>query len=96
MQAALPEESRAVAVNFLCGDATVLDWADADVIFANSTCFDEFLMKRVADAADKMKVGSFAITFTKKLPSTKWRVLESCLEIMTWGGATVFIQTKAV
>lgn len=41
-------------IEFVHGDATdqlVKDWGDADVVFVNSTSFDQALMKQIADAA---------------------------------------------
>lgn len=32
------------------------DWRDADVVFMNSTCFDEALMSKVAHLASKQHV----------------------------------------
>jgi len=90
----LPAEARDVDIRFECGDATVADWSDGDVVFANSTCFDEWLMAKLATTADRMAVGSFFVTFTKRLPSAKWEVLEAVMEQMSWGGATVFIHKK--
>lgn len=46
--------------------------------------------------ADKQAVGTFAITFTKRLPSEKWEVLEHEVYTMSWGNATVYIQKKTV
>ena len=42
----------------------------ADLVLANSTCFDMNLMNKVAEKAQLMKVGSFMITLTKKLPTS--------------------------
>jgi len=41
-----------------------------------------------------MKLGSFFVTLTKRLPSPHFKVLESEMYTMSWGGATVFIQQK--
>lgn len=46
----------------------VCDWSDGDVVFANSTCFDDSLMRRMASAATALKKGTFFITLTKRLP----------------------------
>ena len=45
-------------------------------------------------ATDKCAVGTFGITFTKRLPSKKYEVLESEVHQMSWGSATVFIHKK--
>lgn len=82
---------------FACGDGcdfSVYDWRNADVCFANSTCFNDALMAKVAEAAESLKKGAFFITLTKKLPSTSFTVLYQKVFKMSWGGATVFIQQK--
>ena len=72
----------------------MLDWSDATCVFANSTCFDDNLMKRLAEKADACPIGTFFITFTRKLPSDNWEVLEHESHPMSWGHATVFIHKK--
>ena len=52
------------------------------------------MMAKLATIADKMKVGTFCVTFTKRLPSAKWQVLEHQVYTMSWGNATVYIQKK--
>ena len=84
------------AFDFVLGDARKIDWSGADCLFMNSTCFDEPLMLELAAVGDNMRVGSFAITFTKRLPSAKWEVCESEVHVMSWGTATVFIHKKVV
>lgn len=90
----LPPRKQKTVVQFLNEDATKRDWSDADMWFANSTCFDEALMAKLATIADKMKIGTFCVTFTKRLPSAKWQVLEHQVYTMSWGNATVYIQKK--
>jgi len=75
-------------------DFSLKDWSDGDVVFANSTCFDDRLMAKVADKAAALKKGAFFITLTKRLPSSHFEVLENELYQMSWGGATVYIQQK--
>lgn len=69
-------------------------WEDADVVFMNSTCFDDTLMQHIATQAAGLKKGAFVISFTKRLPSHHFTVLEDEVYEMSWGGATVFIQQK--
>eukprot|EP00954_Amorphochlora_amoebiformis_P008442 655626-Amorphochlora_amoeboformis.AAC.1 len=90
----LPKPKRDMDVKFFHSDATTHDWSDADLCFANSTCFDSKLMQQLAQAAHSMKKGTFFITFTKELPSAAWKVLESERHNMSWGQATVYIQQK--
>jgi len=70
------------------------DWRDGDVVFANSTCYDDELMTKIAALAVGMKKGAFFVTFTKRLPSNDFAVLEHVMERMSWGEATVYIHQK--
>lgn len=83
------------------------DWRDGDLVFVNSTCFDESLMNKIANIAGLgysiyllnyvivgMKKGSFIVTLTKRLNSSDFQVLEYELHEMSWGGATVYIHQK--
>mmetsp|Transcript_26597 Transcript_26597/g.36644 ORF Transcript_26597/g.36644 Transcript_26597/m.36644 type:complete len:267 (+) Transcript_26597:38-838(+) len=70
------------------------DWRDADIVFANSTCYDEVLMSSMAKIAGGMRKGSFFITLTKRLPSSDFAVLEYEMYKMSWGEATVFVMQK--
>ena len=92
----LPPESLDVHIEFIRGDCTELDWSDGDVVFINCVVFDEPLMLKLAAIADDMKLGSFVLTCTHRLPSYKWLLLESVVEDMSWGQATVYIQKKVV
>ena len=91
----LSDKKAQTKIKFTRGDATLMDWSDATCVFANSTCFDDALMKGLAKKADECKVGTFCITFTRKLPSEKWEVLEHESHPMSWGHATVFIHRKS-
>lgn len=75
-------------------DTNVKDWRDADVVFINSTCFDEPLMDKLARASFRLKKGAFVVSISRRLPTTELTVLEHELCPMSWGEATVFIQQK--
>lgn len=84
-------------IEYVRGDAfdlKLFDWSQADVVFANSTCFDDNLMKRMAASCASLKKGAFIITFTKKLNGPEFDVVDQDLHVMSWGGATVYIQRK--
>lgn len=70
------------------------DWRDADVVFANSTCYDDELLEKISNIALGLKKGAFVITFTKRLPAADFDVLEYELHQQSWGAATVYIQQK--
>ena len=70
------------------------DWTDGDVIFANSTCFDDNLMMSMSKMAEGCKPGAIFVTFTKGLNSKAFELLERKRYKMSWGPATVFIHRK--
>jgi len=58
-------------------DFTKVDWSDGDVVFANSSSFDDILFKTMVAMAEKLKVGAYVITTTFALNSTKFALLTS-------------------
>ncbi|CAN0305891.1 unnamed protein product, partial [Phaeothamnion confervicola] len=92
-------QDRRTDIRFVHGDATdpaAADWSDGDVVFANSTCFDDALMNRIAERAAMLRRGAFVITLSRRLPGDGFAVLESRALTMSWGAATVFIHQKLV
>ena len=65
-----------------------------DIVFANSTCFDEQLMQAMARVAERMKPGSRFITLTKQLPSPEFILLDRRQYVMSWGEATSFLHIR--
>jgi SAM-dependent methyltransferase len=70
------------------------DWSDGELVFANSTCFDDQLMQALSDMAGRLKPGAIVVTFTKGMSSDKFEVLERKRYRMSWGPATVFIHRR--
>lgn len=70
------------------------DWSDGDVVFANSTCYDDDLMLSMARQAASLKPGAIFVSFTKGLESPYFEVLERKRYKMSWGPATVFIHRR--
>jgi len=70
------------------------DWSDGDVVFANSTCFDDSLMEAIGKKASSLKPGSFLVTFTKGIKSEHFEQIEKKRYKMSWGPATVFIHRR--
>eukprot|EP01029_Cantina_marsupialis_P031383 TRINITY_DN9022_c0_g1_i1.p1 TRINITY_DN9022_c0_g1~~TRINITY_DN9022_c0_g1_i1.p1 ORF type:complete len:404 (+),score=149.41 TRINITY_DN9022_c0_g1_i1:109-1320(+) len=81
-------------IDFINGSFIDYDWSDSDVVFANSTCFDDELMKQISSQAELLKAGSYLITFTKPLPSKKFERVFCERFNMSWGPATVYIHQK--
>jgi hypothetical protein len=78
------------------GDFLEHSWSEASFIFANSTCFSNELMNKLAKKSSEVKKGAFFITFTKRLPGLgeAWEVKEGFKRIMSWGIATVYVHRK--
>ena len=71
------------------------DWTDGDVVFANSTCFDDDLMAQLSKMAEGLQPGAVLVTFTKGLTyMQQFELLEKKREKMSWGPATVFIHRR--
>jgi len=84
----------AVEVTLSHSDFRLKDFSDADLIFANSTCFDEQLMNDLARCCENLRAGAVVITLTKGLNSQHFQVLESKQYPMSWGMATAITQKK--
>lgn len=84
------------SISFVHGD--VLDpahsWADGDVVFANSTCFDAGLMDGIAARAEQLRPGAVLITFSMAIRSLWFKVVYKKRYTMSWGPATVFVHIK--
>ena len=75
-------------------DFNVKDWTDGDIVFANSTCYDDGIMDSIANLGRKLKRGAFVVTISRRLPSIEFEVIENELHKMSWGDATIFIHQK--
>ena len=58
------EIKNAIDFQFILGDFTVVDWTDSDIIFANSTCYDEDLMRKISVLVEKTRPGTLILTTT--------------------------------
>lgn len=65
--------SNAQQVTFIQGsilDSSTIDWTDGDIVFANSTCFDNSMMQTLLEISTTMKIGSIFITLSQPLVPT--------------------------
>jgi hypothetical protein len=53
-------EIQSEEVELVHGSILEVDWSDGDVVLANSTCFEEDLMKALAHKAAELKPGTFS------------------------------------
>jgi hypothetical protein len=77
-------------------DPFASEWIYADIVFANSTCFNSDLMQQIADKAFQMRAGSRFITFTSPLPSEAFEIKEKINLGMSWGTATCYIHIRYI
>ena len=85
-----------------------LDWSSADLVLANSTCFDTPLLNQIAEKCSLLKKGSWMFTLTKRLPSSEpeyyedpksmmeWECVISIKREMSWGLATIHVHRKII
>lgn len=82
------------SVEFIHDSFLHYDWSDGDVIFANSTCFEDSLVDQLAKLGERLAPGSIVVTFTKGLNSSCFSLLQRKRYKMSWGPATVFIHVR--
>ncbi|KAL3671144.1 hypothetical protein V7S43_004325 [Phytophthora oleae] len=92
----LPATKADVDVGFAKGDAVKRPdiWRDATLVFCNSTCFSDSLIQAISTEADHLPVGSYFVTVTKPLQSSRWQAVHEAKFHMSWGRATVIVQKK--
>lgn len=69
-----------------------IDWRGASLIFANSTCFNREMMKRLGEV--EVEPGTIAVTITKTFLSPLWKTVSSFKKRMSWGDATIHISQR--
>lgn len=99
-QVSISMQKKRTRISFLHGDALELDWPStppADLIFMNSTCFDQRLLRELTKKLNVYcKPGAIVITGTHALPDTQSfdNLGIMAVEQEAWGEATWFIHRK--
>ena len=75
-------------------DGVYREWTDADIVFANSTCFSYDLIVQISSMAEKLRPGTIFISLTQSLPSPCFEIIHQYTLPMSWGAATCFIQQR--
>jgi hypothetical protein len=97
---AIPPGARRTPITFHVGDATQpgecgVDWpADAAVVYACSTCFDEATMGGLASAAVRMAAGTFFCSSGTHLDGPRWELVGETPSSFSWGAGTLFIARR--
>ena len=95
----LPSREFHTAIQTFKGDmlqTDIVDWRDADVLFANSTCYSSQIMSKISNIAMGLKKGAFIVTFTSHLTpmSPHFEILDCEAHSQSWGESTVYIMQK--
>lgn len=73
------------------GDIRVVDWLNADVIYAASMCFPDALMKEITERGKALRKGTRIITLKNWNDPATYKILSCCRVRMTWGKTKVYI-----
>ncbi|MSU75404.1 MAG: hypothetical protein EXS55_02745 [Candidatus Magasanikbacteria bacterium] len=90
----LAAHNRGVVVDYIHKDLFDHDWSDGDVVFMQTTCFNESLMERLEEQAENLKPGSLVVTLSKYLRNPSFKIITQKKYPFGWGEATVFIHKK--
>lgn len=70
-------------VSFIQGsilDVSTIDWTDGNIVFANSTCFDNSMMQTLLKISATMRIGSIFITLSQPLIPTAPVIVKGTLK----------------
>ncbi|EFJ37956.1 hypothetical protein SELMODRAFT_402649 [Selaginella moellendorffii] len=82
-------------ISFVRGDFLQEDWSDADIVFANATCFDDPLFEQLEQRATQtLRNGSIVISVTKRFSGGSWELVQRQEMKMSWAPAIVHVQRK--
>lgn len=81
-------------INFYHGSFLDGDFSEVDLVFMNSTCFQEELMDALELNLNFMKPGAQVISLSKSLRSPKFQMYRQQMYEFTWGQATAFYHRK--
>ncbi len=90
----LPQEKQNQSVEFINEDFLTVDLSNADVVFANSTCFYPELMTGLERKLETLKKDTRVIVLTQYLQSPKFLLTNKDVFQMSWGKAEVHFYTK--
>jgi len=87
-----PQSDQLPEIEFIQGSFFDIDWPDASLILANSTCFSFAMMQKIASRP--VPPNTFAITLSKPIAGGNWELLDSFRRPMSWGEATVLLHRR--
>lgn len=81
-------------ISLVKGDILKADLSDADIIFMNSTCFQEDLMNALDEKLESVRPNAHIISLSKPLKSPAFHQYKHKLYEFSWGQATAFFHRK--
>jgi SAM-dependent methyltransferase len=81
-------------IKFIHGDILKEDLSDADLIFMNSTCFQDDLMEALEPRLETIKPHAQVISLSKALKSPSFHQHKHKMYEFSWGQATAFYHRK--
>ncbi|GIW65612.1 MAG: methyltransferase [Candidatus Parcubacteria bacterium] len=83
------------SIEFIKGDIFDNDFSDGDLVFVNSTCFNDEQLERIVNMSLELKKGSRLIILTKKInDNSNFEMINEGLYPFSWGSATVRIYQR--
>ena len=70
------------------------DFSEVDLVFLNSTCYDDELMESSLEKFKSLKSDSYIITVTKQIDHSDFECIHKGFYKMNWGTPTVYIYKK--
>ncbi len=90
----LPQEKQSQMIEFINEDFLTIDLSDANVVFANSTCFYPELMIGLERKFETLKKDTRVVVLTQYLQSPKFLLTKKDVFQMSWGKAEGHFYTK--
>lgn len=81
-------------IDFIQADFCTLDFSEADIVFAHSTCFSNENMATLINNFTRLKPGARVITISKTISSPEFVLRGSGTFRMGWGDATAYVYEK--
>lgn len=81
-------------IRFIHGSIIDIDFSNVDIVFMNSTCFQEDLMEAMIAPLQALKPNSQVITLSKTLNSPMFETTKQIMFEFSWGQGTAFYQRK--
>lgn len=93
---ALPAPKQDTELRFMLGDMLLTDWGEAEVVFANSSCFDTDTMAKLSDYAQDLNKGAICMTASHPLQDVEeaYELLEVYEMRAAFGALSIYVQRK--